>query len=96
VANSIGLRWRFEPAFGGEFTGPRNQAQIDQARYRRVKAEEFGCKNQCYPNVNPVGQVAKTTSIVDYSFASVVASRSLSVADATEAKSIAVASVPRR
>ncbi len=23
MANSIGLRWRFEPAFGGEFTGPR-------------------------------------------------------------------------
>ena len=24
MANSIGLRWRFEPAFGGEFTGPRS------------------------------------------------------------------------
>jgi hypothetical protein len=23
VANSIGLRWRFEPASGGEFAGPR-------------------------------------------------------------------------
>jgi hypothetical protein len=26
VANSIGLRWRFEPASGGEFAGPRSQA----------------------------------------------------------------------
>jgi hypothetical protein len=27
VANSIGLRWRFEPASGGEFAGPRSQAR---------------------------------------------------------------------
>ena len=26
MANSIGLRWRFEPASGGEFAGPRNHS----------------------------------------------------------------------
>nr|WP_294516651.1 plasmid replication protein RepC [uncultured Rhodopila sp.] len=31
MANSIGLRWRFEPASGGEFAGPRRQGRIVEA-----------------------------------------------------------------